>query len=93
MEDQLLLDKVKEILTQKYEPILIIKMMRMPSLEQMESFRQYLKNEFGYNALIFPGEMETDVKLVSVLDLEETTVKNLQKQMSDLIEKLEKEAF
>lgn len=81
----------KELLEQ-YKPILIIKMMRLPSIEQMEAFRLYLKNEFGYNALIFPGEMETDVKLISVLDVEVEKIEGLQEQMNDLIKRLESEA-
>ena len=66
--------------------------MRLPSIEQMEAFRLYLKNEFGYNALIFPGEMETDVKLISVLDVEVEKIEGLQEQMNDLIKRLESEA-
>jgi hypothetical protein len=93
MEDNLLLENVKKLLTEKYEPILIVKMMRIPSLTEMEGFRLYIKNEFGYNSIIFPGEMETDVKLISILDFEESKLEDIQKKMNDLIEKLEKEAF
>jgi hypothetical protein len=92
MENKELLEKIEDLLNKKYEPILIIKMMRMPTIEQMEGFRLYLKNEFGYNALIFPGEMETDVKLISVLNTEVEKIEGLQDQMNDLIKRLETEA-
>jgi hypothetical protein len=92
MENKELLEKIEDLLNKKYEPILIIKMMRMPTIEQMKGFRLYLKNEFGYNALIFPGEMETDVKLISVLNTEVEKIEGLQDQMNDLIKRLETEA-
>ena len=65
--------------------------MRMPSIQEMEGFRQYLKNEFGYNSLIFPGEMETDVKLVSILESEKIKIEDLQEKINNLIERLESE--
>ena len=72
-----MLNKLEDVITKTYEPILVIKMMRMPSIQEMEGFRQYLKNEFGYNSLIFPGEMETDVKLVSILESEKIKIEDL----------------
>ena len=91
MENQNIIEKLEEIITGKYEPILVIKMMRMPTIPEMEGFRQYLKKEFGYNALIFPGEMETDVKLISILDSEKEKIEDIQQKMNNLIEKLESE--
>ena len=91
MEKEKLIKQLEDLITNKYEPILVIKMMHMPPVPQMEGFRQYLKNEFGYNALIFPGEMETDVKLISVLDSETIKIDDLQKKMNNLIERLESE--
>ena len=44
-----MLNKLEDVITKTYEPILVIKMMRMPSIQEMEGFRQYLKNEFGFN--------------------------------------------
>ena len=91
MENQNIIEKLEEIITGKYEPILVIKMMRMPTIPEMEGFRQYLKKEFGYNALIFPGEMETDVKLISILDSEKEKIEDINQKMNNLIEKLESE--
>ena len=91
MENTELLDSIKDILLKKFEPILIIKMMRMPTIEELEGFRLYLRKEFGYNSIIFPGEMETDVKLLSVLDFEKTTLDKIQNQMNDLISSLKSE--
>ena len=85
-------ENLEEIITKKYEPILFIKMMRMPTIAEMEGFRQYLKKEFGYNSLIFPGEMETEVKLISILDSEKIKIDDLQQKIDNLIKKLESEA-
>ena len=92
MENKELLEKIEDLLNKKYEPILVIKMMRMPTIEQMEGFRLYLKNEFGYNTLIFPGEMETEVKIISVLNTEVEKIEGLQDQINDLIKRLESES-
>jgi hypothetical protein len=91
MENTEIINKLEELITKTYEPILVIKMMRMPTIQEMEGFRQYLKKEFGYNSLIFPGEMETDVKLVSVLESEKIKIEDLQEKMNNLIERLESE--
>ena len=91
MDNDNLIAKLQDIITNKYEPILVIKMMRMPTIPEMEGFRQYLKKEFGYNSLIFPGEMETDVKLISVLDSEKTSIDELQSKIDELIKNLEME--
>jgi len=91
MDTEKIIEKLEEIIIKKYEPILVIKMMRMPTIQEMEGFRLYIKNNFGYNSLIFPGEMETDVKMVSVLDSEKEKIDDLQKKMDDLIERLESE--
>lgn len=90
--DENTIKNIEDLLTKKYEPILVIKMMRMPTLQEMEGFRQYLKNEFGYNSLIFPGEMETEVKLISVLDTEKVYINDLQEKIDILITRLESEA-
>jgi len=90
--DENTIKNIEDLLTKKYEPILVIKMMRMPTVPEMEGFRQYLKNEFGYNSLIFPGEMETEVKLISVLDTEKVYINDLQEKIDILITRLESEA-
>jgi hypothetical protein len=92
MEKDTIMSNIEDLLTKKYEPILVIKMMRLPTIQEMEGFRLYIKNNFGYNSLIFPGEMETDVKLVSVLDTEKIKIEDLQQKMNDLISTLENEA-
>lgn len=92
MNESKIIENLENIINKKYEPILVIKMMRLPSIEQMEGFRLYIKNNFGYNSLIFPGEMETDVKLVSVLESEITKIEDLQQKMNDLISQLKSEA-
>ena len=91
MNTEKIIENLENIINQKYEPILIIKMMRLPSLPEMEGFRQYIKNEFGYNSLIFPGEMETDVKLISVLDSDKVKIEDLNLKIDDLIKRLESE--
>lgn len=91
MDNDKIITKLQDIITNKYEPILVIKMMRMPTIHEMEGFRTYLKNEFGYNSLIFPGEMETDVKLISVLESEKTSIDELQSKIDELIKNLEME--
>lgn len=90
--DENTIKNIEDLLTKKYEPILVIKMMRMPTVPEMEGFRQYLKNEFGYNSLIFPGEMETEVKLITVLDTEKVYIDDLQEKINILITRLESEA-
>lgn len=90
--DENIIKNIEDLLTNKYEPILVIKMMRMPTVAEMEGFRQYLKNEFGYNSLIFPGEMETEVKLITVLDTEKVYIDDLQEKINILITRLESEA-
>lgn len=90
--DENTIKNIEDLLTKKYEPILVIKMMRMPTVPEMEGFRQYLKNEFGYNSLIFPGEMETEVKLITVLDTEKGYIDDLQEKINILITRLESEA-
>lgn len=90
--DENTIKNIEDLLTKKYEPILVIKMMRMPTVQEMEGFRQYLKNEFGYNSLIFPGEMETEVKLITVLDTEKVYIDDLQEKINILITRLESEA-
>jgi hypothetical protein len=92
MEDREILEQINDILTKKYEPLLIIKIMRMPDIKEIEGFRQYIKKEFGYNAIIFPGEMESDVKLLSVINSDPTKIEDIQKQMTDLIERLKNES-
>lgn len=91
MDNDKIIETLTDIITNKYEPILVIKMMRMPTVPEMEGFRQYLRNEFGYNSLIFPGEMETEVKLISVLESEKTTIDDLQAKIMDLTKRLESE--
>jgi hypothetical protein len=46
METNIIIENLEKIITQKYEPLLVIKMMRMPSISEMEGFRLYIKNEF-----------------------------------------------
>ena len=91
MENKEIIEKLEEVIANKYQPILVIKMMRMPAIEEMEGFRLYIKNEFGYNSLIFPGEMETDVKLISILDSEKTKIDDLQEKINELVSRLESE--
>jgi hypothetical protein len=91
MDNDKMIKNLESIIINKYEPILIIKMMRMPSIKEIEGFRQYLKKEFGYNSLIFPGEMETDVKIISILNSEISKIDDIQIKMDNLIKKLESE--
>ena len=82
---------LEEIIAGKYRPLLIIKMMRLPSMEELDIFHRAIKTKLGYDSVIFPGEMETDVKIISVLESQVEYVENLQKEVYKLIEDLSSE--
>jgi len=82
---------LEEIISEKYKPLLVIKMMRIPSIEELDVFHRAIKENFGYNSLIFPGEMETDVKIVSILDSQVKDIEDLKKEIYKLIEDLSAE--
>ena len=85
MKEKELLKNLKGLLEEKYEPILVVQMLRV------QAFAQKLVNDFGYKVLVLPGDTETKVELVSVLTSEVTKVQDLQNRVVSLIKELEDE--
>ena len=55
-----------ELLLEKYEPILVIKLRRIPPVEELHAFATKIQEDFKYPTLVLPGELETTVDIVSV---------------------------
>ena len=81
-----------QLLLEKYEPILVIKLMRIPPMEELQAFTKKLQKEFGYNTLVLPGELETSVNILSVCDIEVVDKEKLQQMVYDNIKLLEKDS-
>ena len=58
-----------ELLLEKYEPILVIKLIRIPPVEELQAFASKIQKDFGYQTLVLPGELETTVDIVSVCNI------------------------
>ena len=82
---------LEEIISKTYRPLLIIKLMRLPSMDELDHFYRGIKEHLGYDSIIFPGEMETDVKIVSILESQVEEIENLKNQVYKLIENLSNE--
>jgi hypothetical protein len=80
----------KELL-EKYEPILVVQLLRVPPLKELQAFAQKLQNDFGYKVLVLPGDIETKVELLSVLKTETKTITDLQEKVLTLVENMEEE--
>ena len=91
MKEKELLKNLKRLLEEKYEPILVVQMLRVPAQHELQAFAQKLVNDFGYKVLVLPGDTETKVELVSVLTSEVTKVQDLQNRVVSLIKELEDE--
>ncbi len=57
MEDNLKETKkiANELLLEKYEPILVIKLIRIPPVEELQAFAAKIQKDFGYQTLLLPG--------------------------------------
>ena len=91
IEDNFDIENVKKILTEKYEPILVIQLLRVPPQDELQAFARKLSEDFGYKVLVLPGDFETKVELLSILKSDVTKIDKLQSRVLDLIKKLEQE--
>ncbi len=80
-----------ELLLEKYEPILVIKLIRIPPVEELQAFASKIQKDFGYQTLVLPGELETTVDIVSVCKSESTEIKELKEQVYKTCKLLEQE--
>tara|TARA_R110000851_G_scaffold21591_4_gene64737 strand:- start:1986 stop:2306 length:321 start_codon:yes stop_codon:yes gene_type:complete len=86
-----LLEKLNGLLTEKYEPILVIYLLRVPPQQELQSFATKLVADFGYKVLVLPGDIETRVELITVLTSDITDIKDLQNRVLSKIKELEDE--
>ena len=91
MSENKLLSDLQNLLESKYEPILVVQLLRVPPQEELTAFAQKLASDFGYKVLVLPGDVETKVELVSVLQSDVTKIEALQDRVLQLIGELEKE--
>ena len=80
-----------ELLLEKYEPILVIKLIRIPPVDELQAFASKIQKDFGYQTLVLPGELETTVDIVSVCKSESTEIKELKEQVYKTCKLLEQE--
>jgi hypothetical protein len=91
MKDTELLTKLETLLNEKYEPILVVQLLRVPPQEELKAFAKGLSEQFGYKVLVLPGDIETKVELISILKSDVNKVEALTSRVLDLIGDLEKE--
>lgn len=91
MKEEKLLSKLEDLLNKKYEPILVVQLLRVPPQEELQAFAQGLSEQFGYKVMVLPGDIETKVELISVLKTDVKKVEDLTNRVLDLIANLEKE--
>jgi hypothetical protein len=91
MEEKKLIEGLKGLLEEKYEPILVVQLLRVPPQAELQAFAQKLVNDFGYRVLVLPGDTETKVELISILKTEVGEVKELQNRVLSLLQELEEE--
>ena len=82
MEEKLLKD-IKNLLEEKYEPILVVQLLRVPPQAELQAFAQ--------KVLVLPGDTETKVELISVLKTDVVKVEDLQNRVLSLIQELQDE--
>jgi hypothetical protein len=80
-----------ELLLEKYEPILVIKLIRIPPVEELQAFASKIQKDFGYQTLVLPGELETTVDIISVCKSESTEIGELKEQVYKTCKLLEQE--
>lgn len=86
-----LIKDLKNLLEEKYEPILVVQLLRVPPQSELQAFAQKLVNDFGYKVLVLPGDSETKVDLISILKSDVVKVKDLQNRVLSLIQELQDE--
>ena len=91
MKEKQLIKDLKNLLDEKYEPILVVQLLRVPPEEELRAFAEKLSKDFGYKVLVLPGDIETKVEIISVLKSDVTKVENLKERVLSLIGDLEKE--
>ena len=91
MDSKKILKNLENLLEEKYEPILVIQMLRVPPSEELRMFANQLMKDFGYKVLVLPGDFETKVELISILKSDVMKTNDLQEKVLTLIEKLEEE--
>ena len=91
MNEKKLLSKLEDLLNEKYEPILVVQLLRVPPQEELQAFAKGLSEQFGYQVMVLPGDIETKVELISVLKTDVKKVGDLTNRVLDLIGNLEKE--
>ena len=91
MDSKKILKNLENLLEEKYEPILVIQMLRVPPSEELRMFANQLMKDFGYKVLVLPGDFETKVELISVLKSDVIKTNDLQEKVLTLIEKLEED--
>ena len=91
MSDKKILKDLQNLLEEKYEPILVVQLLRVPPQEELKAFAHKLSAEFGYKVLVLPGDIETKVEILSVVKSEVTKIESLQERVLQLIIDLEKE--
>tara|TARA_Y100000310_G_scaffold303153_1_gene341216 strand:+ start:2658 stop:3023 length:366 start_codon:yes stop_codon:yes gene_type:complete len=80
-----------ELLLEKYEPILVIKLIRIPPVDELQAFASKIQKDFGYQTLVLPGELETSVDIVSVCKTESIEIETLKNKVYETCKVLEKE--
>ena len=91
MDSKKILKNLENLLEEKYEPILVIQMLRVPPSEELRMFANQLMKDFGYKVLVLPGDFETKVELISVLKSDVMKTNDLQEKVLTLIDKLEED--
>jgi len=80
-----------ELLLEKYEPILVIKLIRIPPVDELQAFAAKIQKDFGYQTLVLPGEIETTVDIISVCKSESMQIEELKERVYKTCKLLEKE--
>ena len=80
-----------ELLLEKYEPILVIKLIRIPPVDELQAFAAKIQKDFGYQTLVLPGELETSVDIISVCKTQSMEIDNLKEMVHETCKVLERE--
>ena len=80
-----------ELLLEKYEPILVIKLIRIPPVDELQAFASKIQKDFGYQTLVLPGELETTVDIISVCNSESMEIEDLKEEVYKTCRLLEQE--
>ena len=91
MSDNKTLKQLQHLLEERYEPILVVQLLRVPPQEELQAFASKLSSDFGYKVLILPGDIETKVEIISVIKSDVVEIETLQSKVLKLIGDLEKE--